>query len=88
VLSSCLTCIQDSHLHGVTYTKCCIDRINSPDDEHGVAQNMYRIVINIQEKRIMRQVGYLLEIYLSFRVKIIETYKECNCHIAYDISRA
>jgi hypothetical protein len=37
---SCLTCILDGLLHRVTYTRCCIDTINSPDDEHGVARNM------------------------------------------------
>jgi hypothetical protein len=24
----------------VTYTRCCIDTIDSPDDEHGFARNM------------------------------------------------
>jgi hypothetical protein len=28
------------HLHRVTYTRLCIDTINSPDDEHEVARNM------------------------------------------------
>jgi hypothetical protein len=34
------TCISDGHLHRVTYTSCCIDTIDSPDDEHKVARNM------------------------------------------------
>jgi hypothetical protein len=34
------TCTLDGHLHRVTHTRCCIDTIDSPDDEHGVAQNM------------------------------------------------
>jgi hypothetical protein len=55
------TCIPDGHLHRVTYTRCCIDITDSPDDEHKVAQNMYRIEINIY-KKIVRQVGYLLEL--------------------------
>ena len=38
--------------------RCCIDTIDSPDDEHEVARNMYRIEINTQ-KRIVRQVGHL-----------------------------
>jgi hypothetical protein len=38
--SSGLTCILDGHLHRVTYTRSCIDKIDSPDDEHGVARNM------------------------------------------------
>ena len=29
---------------------CLINRINSPDDGHMAAQNMYRIQINIHEK--------------------------------------
>jgi hypothetical protein len=50
--------LPDMHIRTVrlTYTRCCIDTINSPDDEHGVG-------INIKEKRIVRQVGYLLELY-------------------------
>jgi len=42
----------------VTYTRCCIDTIDSPDDEHGVARNMYKTEIYTQ-KRIVRQVGHL-----------------------------
>ena len=34
------TCIPDSHLHRVTYTRCRIDTIESPDDEHLYARNM------------------------------------------------
>jgi hypothetical protein len=33
--------------------------VNSPYDGHIAARNMYRIEINIHEKRIVRQVGYL-----------------------------
>jgi hypothetical protein len=40
------TCILDGHLHRVTYTRYRIDTIDSPDDEHEVARNMYRIEIN------------------------------------------
>ena len=29
------------------YTRCCVDTIDSPDDEHEVARNMQRIEINI-----------------------------------------
>jgi hypothetical protein len=47
----------------VTYTRGCIDTIDSPDDgEHEVARNMYRIEINIKEKRIVYQVGHLPEL--------------------------
>jgi hypothetical protein len=34
------TGIPDSHLHRVTYTRCFIDAIDSPDDYHKVARNM------------------------------------------------
>ena len=40
----------NGHLYRVTYTRCLIDTINSPDDGHMVARNMYRIEINIDEK--------------------------------------
>ena len=45
----------------MTYTGCRIDTTDSPDDEHRGARNMYIIGINIYEKRIVRQVGYLQE---------------------------
>ena len=35
-----LTCTRNGHRHSVTYTRCCIDTTESPDDEHEVAQNM------------------------------------------------
>jgi len=34
------TCTLDGHLHTVTYTRCHIDTIDSPDDEHRGARNM------------------------------------------------
>jgi len=34
------TCTRNGHWHRVTYAGCCIDTIDSPDDEHGVARNM------------------------------------------------
>jgi hypothetical protein len=40
VCRSFLTCIPDSHLHRVTYTRRCVDTIDFPDDEHEVARNM------------------------------------------------
>jgi hypothetical protein len=61
-ISSIQTCTLDGHLHTVTYTKCRINTINSPDDEHRDARNMYRIGINIYEKITVRQVGYLQEL--------------------------
>ena len=46
----------------MTYTRCRINTIDSPDDEHRGARNMYTIGINIYEKRIVRQVGYLQDL--------------------------
>jgi len=34
------TCTRNGHRHRVTYTRCRIDTIDSPDDEHEVARNM------------------------------------------------
>jgi len=43
----------------LAYTLRHINTIKSPDDEHRDARNTYRIGINIYEKRIVHQVGYL-----------------------------
>jgi hypothetical protein len=61
------TCIVDGHLHRMTHSRCCIDRIDSPDDEHEFARNIQRIEINIQKKRAVRQVGHLQELYWDVR---------------------
>jgi len=53
----------------VTYTRCT-DTINSLDDEHRGAGNMQRTGINIYEKRIVRQVGYLEELNRDARSTI------------------
>ena len=45
------TCTPDGHPYRVTHTRC-IDTINSPDDGHVAARNMYRIEINIHEKEL------------------------------------
>ena len=48
------------------YTRCCIriSKIRTPDDEHDVARNMQRTVINVLEnKTIVRQAGHLQELY-------------------------
>jgi len=39
-------CVGDRLVCRVTYTRCCIDTIDSPDDEHEVARNSQRIEIN------------------------------------------
>jgi hypothetical protein len=66
--------MQVGSLHRVTYTRCCIDTTDSPDDEHKVDRNMYRIEINIYRKGIGRQVGYLLELFIVSFAK----YHQCT----------
>ena len=42
------------------YTRCCINTIRPPDDEHSVARNMYSIIIiNVLYNVIVHQVGHL-----------------------------
>ena len=49
-------------------TRYSINTIDSPDDEHRSARNMWRIGINIYEKRIVHHVGYLQEkVLLKFQ---------------------
>jgi len=40
------TCTPNGHLQTVTRTRGCIDKIDSPDDEHEVARNRQRNEIN------------------------------------------
>jgi hypothetical protein len=40
------------HLYRVTYTRCRIDTINSPDHGHMAARNMQRIEINLYKKEL------------------------------------
>jgi len=60
--TSIQTCTPDGHLHRVTYTRCRINTIDSPDDEYSGARNMYRTEIIIYEERTVRQVVYLQEL--------------------------
>ena len=53
------TCTPNGLLYTVTYTRCHIDTINSPDDGHMGARNMNRIEIHIHEKGIVLKGGYL-----------------------------
>jgi hypothetical protein len=49
--------------HSILYLSWIrVNTIDSPYDEHRGARNMYRIGINIHEKRIAQQVGYLQEL--------------------------
>ena len=47
-----ITILDHSLVFRVTYTRCRIDAIDSPDDEHMGARNMERIEINIREKEL------------------------------------
>ena len=53
--------------HRVTYTRCHINTINSPDDGHMAAWNMQRLEINIHEKELCCQVVYLQRLYQDAR---------------------
>ena len=46
------TCTPNGHLYRVTNTRCRSNAINSPDEGHMAARNMYRIEINIHEKKL------------------------------------
>ena len=39
-------------IYTVTYTRCRIDTINSPDDGHVTVRNVYGIEINVHEKEL------------------------------------
>ena len=67
------TCTPNGHQYTVTYTRCHIDTINSPDDGHMATPNVQRIEINIHEKRIVRQVGYLQRLRRLSRVLYFAT---------------
>jgi hypothetical protein len=47
-----LVCTPNGHLYRVTYIRCHINTINSPDDGHVAARNMQRIEIDIHEKEL------------------------------------
>jgi len=53
-----LTCLQDGHPLRVTYTRYRIDTVDSPDDEHFAARNIYRTEINIYKKLCVKLVIY------------------------------
>jgi hypothetical protein len=68
----------DGHLHRVTYTRCRITTINSPDDEHRGVRNMWWIGINIYVKSNVRQVGYLQESVVKYR-----SGNNCKCDMRF-----
>ena len=61
--SSIQTCTLDGHLHRVPYTRCRIDTIDYPDDEHrGCSKHVQNWNNYIQKKRNVRQDGYLQDL--------------------------
>jgi hypothetical protein len=78
IASLCLiqTCTPNGHLYRVTYTRSRIDTINSSDDGHMAARNMYRTEINIHEEKIVRQVGYVQRLYRDVRSTECKTGKK------------
>ena len=56
--------IPDSHPHIITSTKCRINTVVSPDDEHIAARNMHRKEINIL-RRTVHPVGFIYKILYS-----------------------
>jgi hypothetical protein len=57
------TCTLNGHLYRVAYTRCRINTINSSDDGHMAARNMYKIEINIYKKEMFCHVSYLQGLY-------------------------
>jgi len=53
------TCTPNGHLYGVTYTRCRIDTINSPDDGHMAAPKHVENRNKRTWKIVVRQFGYL-----------------------------
>jgi hypothetical protein len=49
------------------HTGCRIDAVNSPNDEHMSTRNIQRFGINIYEKRIVRPIGHIQELYRDAR---------------------
>ena len=76
-------CIPDGHLQRVTYARCHIDTIDSPDDEHIVARNMYgkelcvKLVIYKNYTEIHRQQDVMLTSVLR-RFQLL-------CFVGYNI---
>jgi hypothetical protein len=68
-------CILDGHLHRVTYTRYRIDTIDSPDDEHMAARNMYRTEINIYEKVLC------VKLVIKYNYTGLKYYVTDFCHL-------
>ena len=78
--------LHTSHPHGITSTKCRIDRVISPDDGHIVAGDIYRKEIKILRK-IVHQDGFIYKISVTRLQKIQRNllfYRHfCNENSAY-----
>jgi len=71
----------------VTYTRCRVDTINSPDDGHMAARKMWRIEINIHKKELCVKFiiyKYYTEMHGQQNIKNIQT-KEQNTYLNYTV---
>jgi len=57
-----VSCIPESHLHRVTYIRCCIDAINSPDDGHSCLKHAEN-----RNKHIGKELCVKLVIYKYYK---------------------
>ena len=64
------TYIPDGRPHRVTYNRHRIDTVNSPDDGHMVARNMYRIEINIYENFVC-QFGLFTKVRVEVALEVV-----------------
>ena len=68
------TCTPNGHLYRVTYTRCRIDTINSPDDGHMATRSTWRIEINKHEKELYNKLviyKYIFVLYERLLYKIL-----------------
>jgi len=65
---SIITRWPSGHLHRVTYTRCRIDTISSPDDGHIAVRNTQRIEINVHEKELCVQLVISKDVLVHWEV--------------------
>ena len=71
----------------MTYTRCRVDTINSPDDGHMAARKMWRIEINIHKKELCVKFiiyKYYTEMHGQQNIKNIQT-KEQNTYLNHTV---
>jgi hypothetical protein len=64
-----LVCTPNGHQYRVTYTRCHIDTIHSPDDGQKHAENRNKHT----RKRIVSQVGYLQRLFTNISIAVVFT---------------